>query len=332
MSKLKRSTAAPTELNGTFSIIKSKVIELETQAGFSVQADYVNVAPAAKTFVSGVIEVDTITLPAFAGFTDRDYVVAYDTDGVSYAVYGDKTGTSIAPTGAAYLAATYKVKANISADTTATQVCDRFRTAFNTLTGLTAAVTTSGTTTLIMTQVSKGAVTNPVPKNLDDSGAGAITVAETTAGVTTKIALATNYITITAHPYVTGTKAALTTDTTLPTGLSATNYWISVIDANTIGLSTSLALATAGTLVDITADGVGTHTLTATTAAGNVFKMLKSNDAVTYTDISSMTVTADTATLSTWFEVAAPTYKYIKLLYTPAACQATLTTTVCQLI
>ena len=326
----RRSISQPTELNGVVSTVQYKVIDLEETNGFSVQADYTNVAPANKTFVSGVIEVDTITLPAFAGYTDRDYVVAYDTAGVSYAVYGDKTGTSIAPTGAAYLAATYKVKANISSDTTATQVCDRFRTAFNTLTGFTAAVTTSGTTTLILTQVSKGAVTNPVPKNLGDTTAGAITVAETTAGVTTTIALTTNYITIATHPYITGTKAALTTGTTLPAGLSATNYWIVKIDANTIGLSTSLALATAGTLVDITDDGVGTHTLTPTTAAGNVFKMQKSNDSVTWTDISSMTVTSDTSTLSTWFEVANPTYHYIKLLYTPAAGQATLVTTVCQ--
>ena len=325
-----RTISTPPALNGVVSTIQYAIVELVESTGVSVQADYVNVAPAVKTFVSGVAEVDTITLPAFAGFTDRDYVVVYDAAGVSYAVYGDKTGTSIAPTGAAYLAATYKVKANISADTTATNVCDSFRTAFNTLTGFTAAITTSGTSTLICTQVNKGVVTNPVPKNLDDSGAGAITVAETTAGVTTTVDQTNNYITIAAHPYVTGTKAALTTTTTLPTGLSATNYWIVKINANTIGLSTSLALATAGTLVDITGDGVGTHTLTCTTAAGNVFKAQKSNDGVTYTDISSMTVTSDTATLSTWFEIANPTYKYMKLLYTPAAGQASLTTTVCQ--
>lgn len=325
-----RTISQPTELNGVVSTIQSKVIELVDTLGISVQADYTNVAPAAKTFVSGLAEVDTVTLPAFAGFTDRDYVVVYTAAGVSYAVYGDKTGTSIAPTGAAYLAATYKVKANISSDTTATNVCDRFRTAFNSLTGFTAAITTSGTSTLILTQVSKGVTTNPVPKNFDDSGAGAITVAETTPGVTTTVDQTNNYITITAHPYVTGTKAALTTTTTLPTGLSVTNYWIVKIDANTIGLSTSLALATAGTLVDITGDGVGTHTLTPTTAAGNVFKMQKSNDSVTWTDISSMTVTSDTATLSTWFEIANPTYKYIKLLYTPAAGQASLVTTICQ--
>jgi len=325
-----RTISQPTELNGVVSTVQSKVIELVETSGFSVQADYTDAAPAVKTFVSGKAEVATITFPDFDTIADRDYVVIYDAAGVSYAVYADKTGASAAPTGALYAAATYKVKADISSATTAQDVTDVFETAFNTLTGFTDAITTSGTTTLICTQVEKGVVTNPVPKNLGDTGAGTITVAETTAGVTTTVNQTDNYITIAAHPYVTGTKAALTTSTTLPTGLSATNYWIVKIDANTVGLAADLADAAEGTLVDITGDGVGTHTLTPTTASGNVFKLQKSNDGITYTDISSMTVTAATSTLSTWFEIANPTYKYVKLLYTPSAGQATLVTTVCQ--
>jgi len=328
----RRNISNPTELNGTVSTIQSKVIDLEYAQSVCVQSNYADAAPAVKTFVSGLAEVATITLPAFAGFTDRDYVIVYTAAGVSYAVYGDKTGTSIAPTGALYVGATYKVKADISADTTATQVCDRFRTAFNTLTGFTAAITTSGTATVVCTQTAKGVTSNPVPKDLDDATAGAITVVETTAGVTTTVALVTNYITITAHPYVTGTKAALTTSTTLPTGLSSTNYWIVVIDANTIGLATTLALATAGTIVDITGDGVGTHTLTATTATTNVFKLQKSNDNVNWLDITSMTVTTATSSVVTFFEIDRPAYRYIKLLYTPTAGQAVLTTIVSQSI
>ena len=138
----------------------------------------------ASTAASGTAEVDTITLPAFASITDRDYVIVYDTAGVSYAVYMDKTGTSIAPTGALYVGATYKVKCTINAgDNTATLVSNKFRTAINTLTGFTDAITTSGTATVICTQAITGPVTNPVPKNLDDTGAGSITVAETTPGV-----------------------------------------------------------------------------------------------------------------------------------------------------
>jgi hypothetical protein len=329
----KLSTSIPSNLNGSVASLQSAVYDLSNVDAISVQVNYADDAPTTKTFVAPVAEVQTITLPAFAGFTDRDYVVLYDTTGVSYAVYGDKTGTSIAPTGAAYLAATYKVKANISADTTATQVCDRFRTAFNTLTGFTTAITTSGTSTLIATQVLKAPTTNPVPKNFDDSGAGAITVAETTAGVAATIDLVTNYITIASHPYVTGTKVRGTTTTTLPAGLAlATDYFVVKIDANTIGLASSLILSAAGTLVDITNHGTGTHTLTTTASSGNIAKLQSSNDAVNYTDVSGKTVTISTSTSFAQWDIDRPPYKYLRVLYTPSAGQITLGTYIVQSI
>lgn len=50
---------------------------------------------------------------------------------------------------------------------------------------------------------------------------------------------------------------------TLPTGLSAsTNYFVIVIDANNIKLATSSANARAGTAINITGIGSGTHTIT----------------------------------------------------------------------
>jgi len=330
----RRTISQPTELNGTYSTITSKVIELVDTYGFSVQADYVDDAPAAVTVTSDTVEVQTLTFPAKASITDRDYIVVYDSAGVSYAVYADKTGTSIAPTGAAYLAATYKVKANISADTTDVEVAARFETAFNTLTGFTAAITTDDTAadgTMLLTQVVAGPTTNPVPKNLGDTTAGTLEGVQTTAGAVDMINLTDDEVTITAHGLVTGTKFALTTSAAdLPSGLTATNYWAIKVDADTLAFAESLALATAGTRVALADGGTGIHTLTPTTAAGNVFKMQKSNDGTTWTDVSSMTVTTATSTVSTWFEVANPTYKYIKLLYTPAAGQANLVTTVCQ--
>src|SRR5260221_14309826 len=63
-----------------------------------------------------------------------------------------------------------------------------------------------------------------------------------------------NTITITAHGYTTGLKVALT-GTNLPTGLSATNYWVIRVDADTIKLASSLANAVAGTAVHITVQG-----------------------------------------------------------------------------
>lgn len=52
----------------------------------------------------------------------------------------------------------------------------------------------------------------------------------------------------------------------LPTGLTAGTYYVIRVDATTIKLATSVALAQAGTAVDITAVGTGTATLTQTLA------------------------------------------------------------------
>ena len=83
-----------------------------------------------------------------------------------------------------------------------------------------------------------------------------------TAGVGEDIG-ATNELTITAHGLGTGAKLQLTTGGTLPTGLSLlTDYWVINIDANTIKLATSFALAVAGTATPITVDtGLGSVTL-----------------------------------------------------------------------
>lgn len=71
-----------------------------------------------------------------------------------------------------------------------------------------------------------------------------------------------NTITITGHGRVTGdgpVRVGLTGDGTLPAGLSAsTNYFVIVVDEDTIKLATSAANAAAGTAVDIT--GTGTDT------------------------------------------------------------------------
>lgn len=75
-----------------------------------------------------------------------------------------------------------------------------------------------------------------------------------------------------AHGLETGDgPVRLTTTTTLPAGLAlATDYWIIRITADTFKLATSLANAYAGTAVDITGTGTGTHTLsdTASTQRG----------------------------------------------------------------
>ncbi len=84
-----------------------------------------------------------------------------------------------------------------------------------------------------------------------------------TSTVTVTIA-APGVMTWTGHGLVSGQKIQLTTTGALPTGLStATTYWITVIDANTFNLSTSLANAQAATFITTTGSQSGVHTATA---------------------------------------------------------------------
>jgi hypothetical protein len=140
--------------------------------------------------------------------------------------------------------------------------------------------------------------------------------------LSTKVTAATNNIEITAHGLLTGLKGQLTTDGTLPAGLDLlTDYFVIAVDVNNIKLAASLANAIAGTAIDITnTGGVGnTHTFTATTAGSNVFKLQASNDNSNFVDISGKTVTIATSTATSLFEISSPTYRYLKLLYTPSA-------------
>ncbi len=62
---------------------------------------------------------------------------------------------------------------------------------------------------------------------------------------------------------LTGTRVRLTTTTTLPGGLAtATDYYVIKVSDTTFKLATSFANATAGTAIDITTTGTGTHTVT----------------------------------------------------------------------
>jgi plastocyanin len=80
----------------------------------------------------------------------------------------------------------------------------------------------------------------------------------------------TDAMTATAHGKQTGFGPVRLANSggALPTGLSgSTDYWLIVVDANTIKFATSAANALAGTAVDITGAGSGTHTMQATCQA-----------------------------------------------------------------
>ena len=69
-------------------------------------------------------------------------------------------------------------------------------------------------------------------------------------------------VTHTFYALLTGTRVQLTTTTTLPAGLSlATDYYVIKVTDTTCKFATSYANATAGTAINITDAGTGTHTI-----------------------------------------------------------------------
>jgi microcystin-dependent protein len=103
-------------------------------------------------------------------------------------------------------------------------------------------------------------------RTLVAAGTGTITEAVAAASwnaTTDVITVPTN-----AEKWVTGRRVRLTTTTTLPTGLAInTDYFVIRLTATTIQLASSLANAVAGTAINFTTAGTGTHTITHTLTA-----------------------------------------------------------------
>ncbi len=136
-----------------------------------------------------------------------------------------------------------------------------------------------------------------------------------------------NTITITAHGYTTGLKVALT-GTNLPTGLSATNYWVIRVDADTIKLASSLANAVAGTAVHITGQGTTADATLTPATLSQVVKLQESNDGVTFFDVSGVTVTISSGGNTLW-QITQPATAYHKFVVTPTSGALTLDVIVC---
>lgn len=248
----------------------SGAIYTAVPAGQRVHVDLSSIS-ASDTAVTGVAEVDTLTFPALAGASASDYVVITDVDGNTWAVALDTTGADAAPTGAAWVAVDVarKVQANISGDVSAADVAATCETALNGLTGFSSVITTDDSAadgTMTLTHAGRKNVTDPDPKNADDTGVGSITVAETTAGVQTTVDTSADTINFGAHGWYTGVKGQLTiSGGTLPTGLAlTTDYWLIREDADKVKFATSLADAVAGTAVSITDEGTAGETITFT--------------------------------------------------------------------
>jgi hypothetical protein len=99
--------------------------------------------------------------------------------------------------------------------------------------------------------------------SVDAYGSAVVTITIAAPGV----------VTMTAHGASTGQRCQITTTGALPTGLTAsTSYWISVVDANSFKLCTSLANAAAGTFITTTGSQSGVHTLTYSSITLNLSK------------------------------------------------------------
>lgn len=133
------------------------------------------------------------------------------------------------------------------------------------------------------------------------------------------VVAATDVCTITSHGFYTGLKVAATTTTTLPSPLTATNYYVIRIDADTFKLATSAANALAGTAIDITDTGTGTHTLTPAALAGASYKLQASPDNVTFFDLS---VTNNVTTTAQFMhEKVDPMFDYVRVVWAMTAGQ-----------
>ncbi len=244
--------------------------------------------------------------------------------------------TTAAPTGAIWtaIAEANKGSVDLTGLTDAASVAAASELILDALVGFTDVIATDDTAadgTMLITQAEPGAAVNPVVKNATDEGAGTISGVQSTPGVG-GVNLTTNAVYSAAHTLATGLLVRLTTGTTLPAGLAlATDYFIISVNANEVKFASSLANAQAGTAVNITDRGTGTHTITAEALAAST-KLQKSNDNVNWVDVhddevlggnNSQTITADGAV---FWNIPDATWNYVRQVLTLTGGQLTLST------
>lgn len=313
-------------INQSENIASSSIKYLESYSYHCVVSDLL-VATGAnnKTFQSSTAEVSTATFPALIALDDGDYIVVYDHTDQPWAIAADKTGSSEEPTGAlwASIDSANKAQVDLSLTTDAASVAAAFELAFDALTDFSTVIATDDSAadgTMLFTNQTVGAAIDAVTKSEDDADAGTIEVDETIAGTDSVLHLTAETIAIPDHGFYTGTKVAATTAGTLPTGLSATNYYVIRVDASTIKLATNLVNANAGTAVNITAEGTGVHTLTPAAISGASIKIQGSNNNVDFADLANTSVNI-TSTGSGLVDVTSHGHKYTRAVFTVTAGQ-----------
>lgn len=259
--------------NGNFSITLADRYNafLMGQVMFACESDSV-----AKTCVTGTEQADRLTFVATSSCTSGDFAVITDTAGVKWALSIDKTGSAPEPSSAIWTAipAAKKCHVDISGATTDANVATAVRGAFAVLSGIGTTITVSVVTGAYFdcTEVYRAPVA--VPALYKEDGTASPTSFTTTvvaAGVQTAVDptnTSGECITIPAHGFQTGRYVALAIGGgSLPTGWSATNYWIIALDANRIAFASTLAYAEAGTKLTISDYGTKTNTISVTPIA-----------------------------------------------------------------
>ena len=131
----------------------------------------------------GTPNVETITIPATASATQADYVVLTNSAGLKVACWLDINAAGTAPTGAAYVAATVKLKISIVTGGTSAANATIFATALDAIAWSNPVkITDNGNGTVTISQLIGASVAAAVPKNANDSGAGSITATTNTTG------------------------------------------------------------------------------------------------------------------------------------------------------
>ncbi len=178
---------------------------------------------------------------------------------------------------------------------------------------------TASTSHLTINNLNPGAVTAAA----DGTAATGFTFnTPSVPGVNSKVNPVLDTFSITAHGFPTGLKIRATSTGTLPAGITTgVDYFVIVVDDNTIQFATSLANALVPTAIDITGYGTtpATSTFTPTSIAGGVVKLEASNDGTNWGDAvagTGDTVTANiTATGSVFLQKVLPYSAYMRLNY-----------------
>lgn len=133
------------------------------------------------------------------------------------------------------------------------------------------------------------------------------------------VTAATDILTVNGHGLVTGDGPfQVASTTTLPAGLTAaTDYWVIEATVNTFKVATSYANALAGTAVDITDAGTGTHTITRTVPVATA------DDSYTLNHVPA-SLLAGSLILASGYAIA--TNNGLKLVSTVAAPKITVST------